>query len=337
MVELMNKETDIYFIPEYGKLYEEIENGELVEFKFESELGTVTNMFIKRKIDIKYNNEQYFDIVTPYGYGGPLIRECNLESDRKDLAKAYGKAFSKYCEEEKIVSEFIRFHPLLKNYEDFREVYEVIYMRKTVGTNLKDSDDPFQSEFSKKARQITRRAMRDGVEYEIVENPVDFESFNELYNGTMERNKADNYYYFGESYFNEMVEKIPSNIIIARVTHEGKILGEELYLAHGKFLHSHLVGTLKEYLSLSPAYVLKYAASQWGKENGYEMIHHGGGLTNGEDDSLLSFKKRFCKDTEFDFYIGKKVWSQEVYDYLVEETNSTDSSYFPKYRDTQNK
>ena len=332
MVELMNKTSDIYFVPEYGELYEEIEHGKLVEFKFENELGVVTNLFIKRTINTLYNSTQYFDIVTPYGYGGPIIRDCNIDSNKTKLVRAYEKAFSKYCEEEKIVSEFIRFHPLLKNYEDFKNIYNVLYLRKTVGTNLKASDDPFQSEFSKKARQITRRAMRDGVEYEIIEKPVNFESFNELYNGTMERNKADNYYYFGQSYFNEMVEKIPSNIILVRVTFEGKILGEELYLSHGKFLHSHLVGTLKEYLNLSPAYVLKYAITQWGKENGYEMIHHGGGLSNEEDDSLLSFKKRFCKDTEFDFYIGKKVWNPEVYDFLVEETKTSQSDYFPKYR-----
>ena len=41
-------------------------------------------------------------------------------------------------------------------------------------------------------------------------------------------------------------------------------------------------------------------------ENGFHLVHHGGGVTNDEADSLYQFKKRFGKNTEFRFCVGKK-------------------------------
>ena len=63
------------------------------------------------------------------------------------------------------------------------------------------------------------------------------------------------------------------------------------------------------------------------------MIHHGGGRSNDEEDALYKFKKQFGKNTQLDFYIGKKVWNREVYDRLCEKVNADrSSSFFPLYR-----
>ena len=90
---------------------------------------------------------------------------------------------------------------------------------------------------------------------------------------------------------------------------------------------------IKEYLHLSPAYILRYAITKWGKENGYELIHHGGGRSSNEDDSLYLFKKQFAKNTRFDFYLGKKTWNIEIYNELCNKKGvSKESDYFPAYR-----
>ena len=67
------KVIDIYFEPKYGKLYEEMENGTCEVFEHRSSIGIVNHMFIKREIPITIDNTTYYDLVTPYGYGGPLI------------------------------------------------------------------------------------------------------------------------------------------------------------------------------------------------------------------------------------------------------------------------
>lgn len=323
---------DIYFLKEYGELYEEVEGGKLQVFKLESKLGKVTNMFIKREIPMKVNGITYYDITTPYGYGGPRIVECKNSRNREELINEYEKQFAKYCKKNKIVSEFIRFHPFIKNHNDFYKVYEIEYMRKTIGTNLRDYDDPCQEEFSKSGRQIARKLFREGVTFELEEDPKKLKDFINIYKSTMDRNEASKFYYFGEDYFKEMLDNLPGHVMVSKALYKGEVIAVELYLLYDNYIHAHLSGTLNKYVYLSPSYVLKYGIAKWGKENGYELIHYGGGISNSSNDSLLEFKKRFGKNTEFNFYIGKKVWNNNVYKKLCKHKNVENEEFFPIYR-----
>lgn len=330
---MIKRLPDIYFTPKYGKLYENIENGKLEEFYFENDIGSVYYQFIKRPIDETVDGRTYFDITTPYGYGGPVILELNENSSKEKLIKEYLEMFEIYCEEKHIVSEFIRFHPIIKNHIDFQKDYDVQYMRKTLGTNLKDYNDPIQSEFNKSSRKVIRRALRSGVTYDIEKSPKDIDEFIYIYNSTMDRNDANDYYYFGNKYFYDIMQNFKENIILVKVKFNEKTIASGLYLLHDKTIHIHLSGTLDEYLYLSPAYILRYSITLWGKENGYELIHHGGGRSNSEDDTLFTFKKRFAKNTEFNFYIGKKIWNNSIYSKLSKlKANNKNTEFFPAYR-----
>ena len=112
-----------------------------------------------------------------------------------------------------------------------------------------------------------------------------------------------------------------------------KVIAAGMYFLYDKIIHVHLSGTKSEYLYLSPAYVLRYALALWGKEHGYEVIHHGGGRSNAEDDSLYLFKKQFASRTKFDFYVGRKIWMPDKYmDICINNGISTENAYFPAYR-----
>lgn len=87
---------DIYFSEKYGRLYEKIEKGKLAVFECKTDRGSVRNMFIKREIPIKINSRTYYDLITPYGYGGPIIESCG--SDKEGLVMAYYQAFKAYCQ-----------------------------------------------------------------------------------------------------------------------------------------------------------------------------------------------------------------------------------------------
>ena len=326
-------ELDIYFNENYAKLYEKTENGRAENFHFKSELGEVKNLFLIREIPIKINGETYYDIVTPYGYGGPVI--TSLRQGKKDeLIQEFNESFLEYCNQKSIVSEFVRFHPMIGNAKDFSSIYNLSCIRKTLGTNLKDFTEPVKSEFSKSCRKNIRRALNKGVTYEVVEKPKDIGDFKQIYYSTMNRNNATDYYYFNDEYFDKILSFFPNNILIVKANYEGKTIAQGLYFIYGKYIHIHLSGTLSKYLKLSPAYILRYAVTLWGKEKGYHMIHHGGGRTNSEEDGLYKFKKSFAKNTEFDFNIGKKVWNKEIYIKLCEVSGGIKNSknYFPAYR-----
>lgn len=324
---------DIYFEENYGKLYEETENGKTEIFKYEDANGIITNQFIKRIIPIDIG-KQYYDITTPYGYGGPIIEEYKKNKD--ELVNNYEKAFREYCNNNDIVSEFIRFHPIFNNALDFKSVYNVIYLRKTLGTNLEIYEDPIVSEFSKSCKKNIRQCKNKGIDFRVTESPtiMEIEKFKNIYYVTMDRNDASDFYYFKDEYFEKLLKYFSDNILTVEAIYEGKTIAMGLYFIYNKILHIHLSGTLTEYLYLSPAYMLRYGATLWAKEHGYKLIHHGGGRSNSSEDSLYLFKKNFAKNTEFDFYIGKKIWNKEIYDKLCEEKHIDPEKidFFPAYR-----
>lgn len=323
---------DIYFEHLYGKLYEKIENGTCEIYEHEDSIGTVYHMFIKKQIPILIDNVVWYDLVTPYGYGGPIIIDCKIGREN-ELINEFNQSFNRYCIDNNIVSEFIRFHPILQNHKEFKEIYNVQYIRKTLGTNLKDFDDPFKSEFSKSCRKTVRKALRAGVTFKIENEPNNIDEFINIYNSTMDRNKASEYYYFGIEYFNDIITDFKENVILVKAIYKEKTIASGLYFIFDKIIHIHLSGTLDEYLEFSPAYILRYAVTLWGKENGYELIHHGGGRSNSESDSLFKFKKKFANNTEFDFYVGKKIWNIKIYNKLCgAEGVNKDAEIFPAYR-----
>ena len=325
----MEKSIDLYFDKNYGKLYEKIENGKAKIFEFENENGKITNQFIMREIEEKIDGETFYDIVTPYGYGGPIINY--LKGNKENLLKEFEKSFSEYAKKNKVVSEFVRFHPIFENAIDMKSIYNSTYMRKTLITKL-DEEDVIQKQISKSARKNIRQALNKGVTYKITEKPENISVFKDIYYSTMDRNNAIEYYYFDDEYFNNMLKYYRENIILIEAIFEGKTIAAGLYFIYKDIIHIHLSGTLTEYLYLSPAYVLRYALILWGIENKYKLIHHGGGRSNSEEDSLYLFKKNFAKIYDLNFYIGKKVWNQEIYDKLCNMKNVEDDGFFPAYR-----
>lgn len=324
---------DIYFEPEYGKLCEPVDNGTCETFTLKTKYGTVKNMFIKRQAPHLLDGEQYFDIVTPYGYGGPVICEA---TDKEKLLKEYGAAFSAYCRENNIICEFVRYHPIYRNYEDFASVYQTEYSRHTVGTNLKDYDDPVQSEFSKTARREVRKAESVGVTCIINPHPDNLDIFRKFYEETMDRNNAGAMYYFPDEYYRKLTTVLKEHVLEIQAVLDGEIVASEIYFITGNLMHAHLLGVNQKLLEIGGGVYIEATAAKWGKENGYQYIHHGGGRSAAEDDPLYKYKKKFGKNTEFDFYMGRKIWNQTAYDRMVAlrkaEREITNPGYFPEYR-----
>ena len=122
---------DLYFNPNYAKVYKDID-GDSDTFVFDSPFGKIIYTYILRKIKWLIDGQTYYDIVTPYGYGGPY---CENVSNMQQLMVAYREAFTKHCQENNIICEFHRFH--LFDNVDFRENYwgETIELSANVVVN----------------------------------------------------------------------------------------------------------------------------------------------------------------------------------------------------------
>lgn len=332
---------NIYFREGYGRLYEDVEGGVCESFVYRGDQGCVHHMFIKREIT---DSGGYCDLITPYGYGGPIITDPEgetgkgagalTESGRSRLVSEFKEAFSRYCLENRVVSEFIRFDPVTQNALDFKDMYSPEYNRHTLGTDL-TKDDPVASEFTKNCRKKIRKAERGGITSEIVRGPSDLGSFKAIYYDTMDRDKAAGYYYFKDSYFENLRALLGEDLLLITAYCEDRPVAAGIYFIdrENSVLHVHLSGTLKEYLYLSPAYVLRHQLVLWGKEQGFRLVHHGGGASSSPDDSLYQFKKQFAGDCLLDFYIGRKIWDPEMYEELCRKRGVPEGTqFFPAYR-----
>lgn len=318
---------DIYFDKNYGKLYEEIEGGVQQVWQLQCKYGTVCHQFIKRPLE-----GGWCDLITPYGYGGPVITQLYAGAKKEQLIEEFKTGFAAYCKDNRVVSEFVRFHPLLGNGVDFCDIYHSEKVRHTVGTNLKEYIDPVKEEFSKGCQKRIRQALNKGVSYTITENPSSLDRFMDIYYATMDRNAAGEFYYFDKTYFDRMLRYFGENLLLIEAGYEGEVIAAGIFFLYADMVHVHLTGTRTEYLHLSPAYILRFAATRWAKEHGYCWIHHGGGRSNSEEDSLYQFKKQFGNNTTFDFYIGKKIWNEDAYWELCSKNGVTDTEFFPAYR-----
>lgn len=325
--------TDLYFNPNYAKVYKDID-GESDTFVFDSEYGKVVNTFILRKVQWEIEGKTYYDIVTPYGYGGPKTENV---TDIKKLMEAYKVAFEHYCKEKNIICEFIRFH--LFDNVDVRENYygETLHLLDNV---VVDTSGDFATKiwmnYEHKVRKNVKKAQKNDLQI-VIENNLDhLVAFLDIYNDTMDRNNAVAYYYFGRKYFEDIAKFLPENFMYFHVLKDGKIVSTELILCSEDYAYSFLGGTLTEYYEFRPNDFLKNEIIKWCNQTGRKKFILGGGYH--KDDGIYKYKRSFTSDPDVPFFVGRYIFNYNIYQKAVEVRMALDKNfneetgYFPKYR-----
>ena len=320
-------QNDIYFTDNYIKIYEDNNEGKLETFNFESEYGKCVYKYLKRQI----KEEDYFDITTAYGYGGPLFFDYKEENLEK-LVEEYRVEFEKYCIENKIVSEFIRFHPLTENHKYMEKHMEVSYIRDTVYIDLINKEDILRN-MKNRCKRAIRKAINNNV---TVEESQDLDSFIDLYKKSMVRNNAKEYYFFRKEFFENTIKYLGKKVKIFNAIKDNRVISSAIIIYYEDYIHYHFIGNDYEYSTYRPSNLLIYEVSLWGHSIGAKYFHLGGGYT-GNDDNLFRFKKSFNPIGTKQFYIGKKIHIDSIYQKLVDKCNSNkESNYFPLYRENEN-
>lgn len=282
-------------------------------------------VFMKRSID-----DTYFDINTPYGYGGVLFDGSVTQQTLED----FKIRFIQKMIEERIVDNFVRYHPVLCNSEPMRLISSVTDLGKTVSMDLSSHEEIWDNITCKNK---IRKALKNDVVIKNGKSLRLFEYFNHVYSQTMNNDRADRYYYFNESFFTELHHSLYDNYEMFYATIDNKIVSMAIIIFANKKMHYHLSGTLFDFRKFAPVNLLLYKAACWGCEQGYESFHLGGGLGSGED-SLYKFKSGFNRNSEHQFSVGKEIFDRKVYEELVSARGIGDdlfdlsSEYFPLYR-----
>lgn len=328
--------SDAYYNFDYGRIYETLEKGVCERFVYSDANGTVENIFIRRPVPYLIGEEQYYDIVTPYGYGGAHVTELNGNIDV--LLDSYWKAYIAYCKEKKIVCEFVRFHPLVENallWKDKR-FYDVTYSRNTIAINTADKDF-FATQFTPECRNKARKCLRDGVVVSVDEKLEHLDDFFSLYYKTMEKNNATDYYFFDREYFENIKNVFGKDIILINAELDGKVISSSMFFKSEDYMHYHLASTDPDYYRYGANNAILTAAGEYANAHGVSWLHLGGGLSSAPDDPLFKFKHTFGRKDENlkEFYIGKCIFDKENYTKLCEkarENGVNHPDFFPKYR-----
>lgn len=308
--------TDIYFSPEYHRAYELNGDGQAQAFIFEAGEHTLFYPFLMRPIEgeaIRPIGELWYDIETVYGYSGPLCTTM----DARFLAGAWA-AFAAWCQENRIVAEFIRFNPLIQNHSYADASCDLRLDRETVAVRLDCSQDDLWASYPAGHRTKVRKALKSGLVCEEV--PVDegWDVFRRLYLKTMDYVGARQYYYFSDLYFDYLCNTLKEHNKLFTVRDEGHIIAAALFFVHGDRVHYHLGGSAPDSRQARPNNLLFHTIASWGRERNLRWLHLGGGQTPEADDNLFRFKASISR-LRLPFYIGKRVHNRAVYEALCSE------------------
>lgn len=324
------KDYDVYSLSGYVKAFQIHGDGIPTLFYYEGSGLRGFNVVMKRDIADdphfvgKIEKSTYFDLTTPYGYGGWLLEG---DADTLDLDRCY----SKLCSDQNIVCEFVRYHPIWNNASRMTPMYQVINLGHTIAMDLTDETTIWTNIISKN-RNMIRKAEKNGVIITEGADPERFATFKELYNATMQKDEANAYYFFRDEFYESIRVDLANHASVFLASYEERpIAGAIMIYANGK-LNYHFSGSDWEYRSLAPTNLILYQAALWGSERGYQSFHLGGGLGS-QEDSLYKFKKAFFKGEPRQFAIGRKIFLPDIYDKLNSyRANTPASSFFPEYR-----
>ncbi|WP_341201699.1 hypothetical protein [Planomicrobium okeanokoites] len=311
----------------YGKLYEDVYKGKCEVFEFQNSLGSVKHLFIKREVPNPLEGVIYYDLITPFTYGGPVIEGCK-EEDKWDLINDFQNEFMMYCKENNIVSEFIRFHPLLFNSMDFLHCYELDYVEDSRGIDISRHSNPVAEGFSVDSIEKVLEAFKQGLSYEIFLDEDKSEDFNLFLKSIGNHSSCHS-----SKFFEGCKQIIEDHLVFVEVRLNEEVVGMGMGYIFDKILTTHIFITNELGENLNAAFVMHYGLAVWSKSNGIETIHLAGTWFNKSEDENAAFKENFDVLSDYKYCIGRKIWNETVYEKLCDRAEIEKYiDYFPAYR-----
>lgn len=304
------EQTDIYYREEYVRLYEnELEKA--VCYVYTEEDKCFLMPFLRRTF--QHGGQTFYDFETAYGYGGPIYNR----KDENFIHRAWDE-FTHIAYSGGYVCGFVRFHPLLVNIVGFESHGRLYADRKTIAIDLSGgTESAWKNEIHTKNRNVIKKGEKNGLRF-IVDDKFDrIDEFIRLYNSTMDKLGAEDFYYFPDSYYIQLSDTL-NNSFLGLVEYEDRIVAGAIFFYSLPYGHYHLAGSDIRYLNLSPNNFLLWNAACELSKRGVKYFHLGGGTSGDEGNSLFQYKRKFSK-SEYQFSFGKLIFNQETYDGIVAE------------------
>lgn len=245
------------------------------------------------------------DASSPYGYGGPL---CSTD-DPAFVAAAW-QAYVEAMRAERVVVEYIRFHPMLGNERHYGG--NVVESRPVVCVDLEQDD--IAAGYAVRQRQALKKAVGAELVYEEVPLAGVVREFGAFYRAGMSDIGADAFYLFDDTYFEALAASGLARVGSCRSA-EGAMLAAALFLDGAGMREYHLAATSAAGRKVSASTFVLHQGAVAARALGSRRLYLGGGSDARPDNPLLFFKASFSPQ-RLTYRTGWNVFDAHRYDEL---------------------
>ncbi|MGL4987452.1 MAG: peptidoglycan bridge formation glycyltransferase FemA/FemB family protein, partial [Treponemataceae bacterium] len=153
--------------------------------------------------------------------------------------ESVNEAYTSYCISEHIISEFVRYHPLLHNWKNTATIYEQIHLGDTATLDL-SSEEIIWKNITSKNRNMIRKAQKNGLKTYLCRTPDIIAPFEAIYNQTMNKDQADTYYYFETPFYKSILNDLKDNAMWFYTEKDDEIAAIAIILFCNGNIHYHL-------------------------------------------------------------------------------------------------
>jgi len=314
---------DIYYTAEYGATGEILDGG---TWECAVLPGVGAYPYIRRTVP---GDAASYDIVTPYGYGGPVL-EPGVDIAALAVLR---EAFRRHSRERGLIAEFIRGNPLdLQSNELELWAPDSVRYHPTLAIHRAETPEDYFSAAAGRHRTAVRKAAKSGLSIRVgdVMSLTDSTSdFRRVYLETMDRVGAASRLRMGDEYYQRLVQDgLADRMTLVLVDGPDAVAAAAIFMHWGDRWHYHLSGSSPEGMrcgasNLMIDYVVRNLMVQG------EILHLGGGVQAG--DGLEGFKASMA-NRQLAVPLCSTVINHGQYDDLVAASGTAGSPYFPAYR-----
>ncbi|NLK50028.1 MAG: GNAT family N-acetyltransferase [Candidatus Cloacimonetes bacterium] len=308
-----------FFSSGYYRSYASIEDGKTLCFwGMQDEDNFLFYPLIKKSINaLGYDlGAQYYDISGAYGYNGPIGKVSDPQ-----FIYLFNTELQAFLQNNRVVTEFVRYCPITGN----RKYHNYTQQLDVLDNVFIDLSQGLDTVWSDSFEYRVRKTVRKGESYDLVTHFFRgqeitkslLEVFFEIYNSTMQRTKADDFYFFDFDFFQNLASNLQEMLLVLITFFEDTPISTELILLDGELAFGFLGGTLSEYYQYKANTFQRWELLKYLDTIGIKKYSMGGGSSRG--DSVYNFKLNFAKGCDNPFFIGKTIHNPDIYEQIQEQ------------------
>lgn len=316
----------------YCKCYENETDDEPYCCHYFDGSGRIIYAFFKRRITEPSLDQPYFDIISPYGFGGPIYSGDPMK--KSQVFHKFNELFREYCDLEGIVSEFIRIDPLMNDQiKSYKKFYDVRLDNYNIYGSTTGTDEEIFLNIKKKNRYGVRRGLEEGLNVKVSKTNQEIRQFGDLYRETMHRHHQTGFLNFSQTFFTKLFSCMTDRVYLFNCYKDDLLLASSVFLSDKCMLHYFLAANRRTPKTHYASHIIIYQAALWARDNGFKELHLGGGAA-----SLTQFK-RSMMPLKVPYYVATRITNRDVYQKLVEKglaeykiNPAPTGFFFPEYR-----